>query len=104
MSQPMEDRTVTANQARAEYEAKCQEIKGIETAKRYLEELLSKLMQRCEPLVAFHTVGDTMYAVDSFWMLLNMYADAERKLSDAKAARDYTYAVWQSASAEPHRG
>jgi hypothetical protein len=104
MSQPMEDRTVTANQARTEYLVKCKQVEMIETAKRYIESLLSKALQRCEPLVTFHTVGDTMYAVDAVFMLLDMYADAENKLSDLIAARDYSYAVWQSASAEPHRG
>ncbi|WP_432941135.1 hypothetical protein ACQPXM_32990 [Kribbella sp. CA-253562] len=104
MSQPMEDRTITANQARAEYEAKCTEVQMIETAKRYIEGLLSEALQRCEPLVTFHTVGETMYAVDAVFMLLDLYAEAENKLSDTIAARNYTYAVWQSASAGPHRG
>ncbi|MBB5840511.1 hypothetical protein [Kribbella italica] len=76
----------------------------IKTAQRYLEVALNRVLQRTEPLVLFPEIGNTVHAVDMFWLLLDIYSDSEKLLRDATAARDHAYAVWKSASVEPHRG
>jgi hypothetical protein len=42
-----------------------------------------------------------VYASDAFWQLLDLYREASNRRLDLYAARDYAYAVWTSASAEP---
>ena len=48
MSQSMEDRTITANQARAEYVAKCNEVIEIEMVLAYLETALVRGLRVAE--------------------------------------------------------
>jgi hypothetical protein len=100
MSQPMEDRTVTANQARAEYVAKCNEIVEIETVLTYLETALVRGLQVAEPVVTDHHEVLAVYASDAFWQLLDLYREAENRRRDLYAARDYALLVWKSASPE----
>ena len=98
MSQPMEDRTVTANQARAEYVAKCNEIIEIEMVLAYLETALVRGLKVAEPVVTDHREVHAVYASDAFWQLLEMYREAENRRRDLYAARDYALLVWKSAS------
>ena len=98
MSQPMEDRTITANQARAEYVAKCNEIIEIEMVLTYLETALVRSLQVAEPVVTDHREVHAVYASDAFWQLLDLYREASNRRLDLYAARDYAYAVWKSAS------
>jgi hypothetical protein len=100
MSQPMEDRTVTANQARAEYVAKCNEIIEIEMVLTYLETALVRGLQVAEPVVTDHREVHAVYASDAFWQLLEMYREAENRRRDLYTARDYALLVWKSASPE----
>ena len=96
----MEHRTVTANQARAEYVAKCNEIIEIEMVLTYLESALVRSLQVAEPVVTDHREVHAVYASDAFWQLLDLYREAENRRRDLYAARDYAYAVWKSASTE----
>ncbi|GAA1559727.1 hypothetical protein GCM10009789_11370 [Kribbella sancticallisti] len=100
MSQPMEHRTITANQARTEYVATCNEIVEIEMVISYLDVAVAKALTEVEPLVTYTTVNDTLYAVEVFWHLLDLYREAHNRRLDLYAARDYAYAVWKAASAE----
>jgi hypothetical protein len=98
MSQPMEDRSVTANQAQAEYVAKCNEIIEIEMVLTYLENALVRGLQVAEPVVTDHHEVHAVYASDAFWQLLEMYREAENRRRDLYTARDYARLVWKSAS------
>jgi hypothetical protein len=100
MSQPMEHRTITANQAQAEYVAKCNDIIEIEMVLTYLETALVRGLQVAEPVVTDHREVLAVYASDAFWQLLDLYREAENRRRDLHAARDYAYAVWKSASSE----
>ena len=100
MSQSMEDRTVTANQARAEYVAKCNEIIEIEVVLEYLEVALVRGLQVAEPVVTDHHEVLAVYASDAFWQLLDLYREAENRRRDLYTARDYALLVWKSASRE----
>lgn len=100
MSQPMDDRTVTANQARAEYVAKCNEIIEIELVLVFLDESIASSLDRAEPVVAISNDALAVYASDAFWQLLDLYREASNRRLDLYAARDYAYAVWKSASTE----
>jgi hypothetical protein len=99
MSQPMEYRTVTANQARAEYAAKCNEVIEIELVIAYLDKAITGSLNRAEPVVAISNDALAIYASDAFWQLLDMYREAHDRRLDLYAARDYAYAVWKTASA-----
>jgi len=104
MSQSMEDRTITAKQAWAEFELKCQEVNEIETVLVYLENGLVSSLKRAEPVVA---VGNDVVAVcasDAFWQLLDLYREAETRRRDLFAARDYVYLVYQAALLRPYDG
>jgi hypothetical protein len=100
MSQSMEHRTITANQARAEYVAKCNEILEIELVIVLLDESIANSLNRAEPLVVVSNDALAVYASDAFWQLLDLYREASNRRLDLYAARDYAYAVWKSASAE----
>ncbi|MFK4084155.1 hypothetical protein ACI2LF_08625 [Kribbella sp. NPDC020789] len=100
MSQSMEHRAVTANQARSEYVAKCNEAVEIEQVLVYLEDKLVRSLQVAEPVVTDHHEVLAVYASDAFWQVLDLYREAEDRRRDLYAARDYAYAVWQSACAE----
>jgi hypothetical protein len=100
MSQPMEHRTITANQAQAEYVAKCNEIIEIEMLIVLLDENIASSLNRAEPLVVVSNDALAVYASDAFWQLLDLYREAHNRRLDLYAARDYAYAVWKSASAE----
>ena len=100
MSQPMEHRTITANQARSEYVAKCNEIVEIELVLVYLDESIASSLDRAEPVVAISNDAVAVYASDAFWQLLDLYREAHTRRLDLYAARDYAYAVWKSASTE----
>ncbi|GAA0622027.1 hypothetical protein HPO96_28620 [Kribbella sandramycini] len=99
MSHPMEHRAITANQARSEYVAKCNEAVEIEQVLNYLENKLVCGLQAAEPVVNDHYEVSAVYASDAFWQLLDLYRDAENRRRDIYAARDYAHAVWVSASA-----
>ncbi|TCC46059.1 hypothetical protein E0H75_30655 [Kribbella capetownensis] len=96
----MDDRTVTANQAQAEYVAKCNEIVEIELVLVYLDESIASSLDRAEPVVAISNDAVAVYASDAFWQLLDLYREAHNRRLDLYAARDYAYAVWKSASKE----
>jgi hypothetical protein len=100
MSQPMEHRTITANQARAEYVAKCNEIIEIELVLVFLDQSIASSLNRAEPVVAISNDALAVYASDAFWQLLDLYREASDRRLDLYAARDYAYAVWKSASTE----
>ncbi|WP_329005705.1 hypothetical protein OHA18_20195 [Kribbella sp. NBC_00709] len=97
----MEYRTVTANQARAEYAAKCNEIIEIEISMvlTYLDKAITGSLNRAEPVVAVSNDELAIYASDAFWQLLDLYREAHDRRLDLYAARDYAYAVWKTASA-----
>ncbi|WP_112248808.1 hypothetical protein [Kribbella monticola] len=101
MSQPMEDRTVTANQAQAEYVAACNEIIEIEMVINYLDISIAEALNRANPVVAMRNDITAIHVTDAFWQLLDLYREADNRRLSLYAARDYSYAVWQSASAEP---
>src|SRR4051812_16398965 len=98
MSQPMEHRTITANQAQAEYVAKCTEIIEIELVIAYLDRAITDSLNRAEPVVAISNDVLATYASDAFWQLLDLYREAHDRRLDLYAARDYAYAVWKSAT------
>jgi hypothetical protein len=98
MSQPMEHRTITANQARAEYVAKCNEILEIEMVIVLLDDSIANTLYRAEPLVVVSTDALAVYASDAFWLLLDLYREACYRRLDLYAARDYAHAVWKTAS------
>jgi hypothetical protein len=100
MSQPMEHRTVTANQARAEYVAKCNEIVEIELVLDLLDQNIASSLHVAEPVVAISNDAVAVYASNAFWQLLELYREASNRRLDLCAARDYAYAVWKSASNE----
>jgi hypothetical protein len=100
MSQPMEHRTITANQAQAEYVAKCNDITEIEMVLTYLETALVRSLHVAEPVVTDRREVVAVYASDAFWQLLDLFREAENRRRDLYAARDYAYAVWKSASSE----
>lgn len=99
MSQPMEYRTVTANQARSEYVAKCNEIIEIELVIAHLDKAITDSLNRAEPVAAASNDELAIYASDAFWRLLDLYREAHDRRLDLYAARDYAYAVWKTASA-----
>ena len=101
MSQPMEERTITANQARAEYVAMCNEIIEIELVITYLDINIAQALNRANPVVAICNDITAIHVTDAFWQLLDLYHEADKRRLDLYAARDYAYAVWISASAEP---
>ncbi|MEJ1105473.1 MULTISPECIES: hypothetical protein [unclassified Kribbella] len=96
----MDDRTVTANQARAEYVAKCNEIVEIELVLVYFDQSIASSLNRAEPVVAISNDAVAVYASEAFWQLIDLYREASNRRLDLYAARDYAYAVWQSASTE----
>ncbi|MEV6895678.1 hypothetical protein [Kribbella sp. NPDC051137] len=98
MSQPMEHRTVTANQARSEYVAKCNEIIEIELVIVFFDKAIADSLNRAEPVVAISNDATAVYASEAFWQLLDLYREACDRRLDLYAARDYAYAVWKSAS------
>jgi hypothetical protein len=100
MSQPMDHRTVTANQARVEYVAKCNEIVEIELVLDLLDQNIANSLYVAEPIVAISNDAVAVYASDAFWQLLEMYREASNRRRDLYAARDYACAVWESASSE----
>ncbi|TDO27362.1 hypothetical protein EV643_1615 [Kribbella sp. VKM Ac-2527] len=100
MSQPVDDRTITANQAQAEYVAKCSEIVEIELVLVLLDQSIAESLYRAEPVVAISNDALAVYASDAFWQLLDLYREASNRRLDLYAARDYAHAVWTSASAE----
>lgn len=100
MSQPMEHRTITANQARAEYVAKCNEIIEIELVLVILDQSIASSLNRAEPVVLISNDATAVYASEAFWQLLDLYREACNRRLDLYAARDYAYAVWKSASTE----
>ncbi|MEU8223445.1 hypothetical protein [Kribbella sp. NPDC048915] len=100
MSQSMEHRTITANQARAEYVAKCNEIIEIELVLVFLDQSIASSLNRAEPVVAISNDATAVYASEAFWQLLDLYREACNRRLDLYAARDYAYAVWKSASTE----
>ncbi|GAB2577546.1 hypothetical protein [Kribbella endophytica] len=101
MSQPMEHRTITANQARTEYLATCNEIIEIELVLGFLDQAITNSLNTTEPIVALSNDKVAMYASNAFWELLDLYREASNRRLNLCAARDYTFAVWESASAEP---
>jgi hypothetical protein len=101
MSQSMDHRTITANQARTEYVATCNEIVEIELVIVFLDESIANSLVRAEPVVAVSNDITAVYASNAFWQLLDMYREAHNRRRSLYAARDYAYAVWQSASAAP---
>ncbi|MFG1817027.1 hypothetical protein ACGFIF_24940 [Kribbella sp. NPDC049174] len=96
----MDDRTVTANQARAEYVAKCNEIVEIELVLVYFDQSIASSLNRAEPVVAISNDATAVYASEAFWQLIDLYREASNRRLDLYAARDYAYAVWKSASSE----
>lgn len=98
MSQSMEDRTITASQARSEYVAKCNEIVEIETVIAFLDKAITDSLNRAEPVVAMSNDATAVYASEAFWRLLDLYREAHDRRSDLYAACDYAYAVYESAS------
>jgi hypothetical protein len=100
MSQSMEHRTVTANRARAEYVAKCNEIVEIELVLDLLDQNIASSLYVAEPVVAISNDAVAVYASDAFWQLLDLYREASKRRLYLYAARDYAFAVWKSASAE----
>ena len=100
MSQPMEHRTVTVNQARVEYVAKCNEIVEIELVLDLLDQNIANSLYVAEPVVAISNDAVAVYASDAFWQLLDLYREASKRRLDLCVARDYAYAVWKSASSE----
>jgi hypothetical protein len=98
MSHPMEDRTVTANQARSEYVAKCNEVIEIELVIVFLDKAIASSLNRAEPVVAISNDVTAVYASEAFWQLLDLYREACDRRLDLYAARDYAYAVWKLAS------
>jgi len=101
MSQPMEHRTVTANQALAEYKVMCVEILEIEMVIVLLDESIANSLNRAEPVVANGNDCLTGYVSEAFWQLLDLYREAHNRRLDLYAARDYLHAVWWMASADP---
>lgn len=100
MSQSMEHRAITANQARSEYVAKCNEIVEIETVIAFLDKAIADSLSRAEPVVAISNDVTAVYASEAFWQLLDLYREAHDRRRDLYAACDYAYAVWESASPE----
>jgi hypothetical protein len=100
MSQSMDDRAVTANQARAEYVAKCNEIVEIELVLNLLDQNIANSLYVAEHIVAISNDTVAVYASDAFWQLLELYREASKRRLALCAARDYAYAVWKSASSE----
>jgi hypothetical protein len=96
----MDDRAVTANQARAEYVAKCNEVVEIELVLVFLDESVASSLNRAEPVVAISNDAIAVYASEAFWQLIDLYREASNRRLDLHAARDYAYAVWKSASTE----
>jgi hypothetical protein len=99
MSQPMEHRTITANQARTEYVATCNEIIEIELVLAFLDQAITNSLNTAEPVVALSSDKVAMYASNAFWQLLDLYREASNRCLDLYAARNYVSAVMQSASA-----
>jgi hypothetical protein len=98
MTQPADHRTVTADEARAEYVAKCNEVAEIETVIRMLDQGISKCLQRGEPVVFIDRDG-IPYTSDAFWLLLDLHREAVERRTDLDAACRYAHTVWLSASA-----
>jgi len=96
----MEHRTITANQARAEYVAKCNEIVEIELVLVFMDDSIASSLNRAEPVVAISNDAIAVYASEAFWQLIDLYREASNRRLHLYAARDYAYAVWKSASAE----
>ncbi|NEA37570.1 hypothetical protein [Streptomyces sp. SID13031] len=99
MSQPMDHRTITANQARTEYVAACNEIVQIELVLVFLDQSIASSLDRAEPVVAISNDITAIYASDAFWQLIDLYKEAHERRLNLYAAREYAYAVWASASA-----
>ncbi|ADB31163.1 hypothetical protein Kfla_2081 [Kribbella flavida DSM 17836] len=99
MSQPMEDRTMTANQARTEFVATCNEIIEIELVLGFLDQAITNSLNTAEPVVALSNDKVAMHASNAFWQLLDLYREASNRCLDLYAARDYAHAVIVSASA-----
>src|SRR5215208_6920163 len=98
MSQPVEHRTIRANEARTEYLVKCNEIVEIEMVIVLLDERIANSLNRAEPLVVVSNDALAVYASDAFWQLFDLYREACNRRLDLYAARDYAYAVWKSAT------
>jgi hypothetical protein len=97
MTQPADHRTVTADEARAEYVAKCNEVAEIEAVIRMLDQAIAECLQTNEPVVIIDRTG--VYAADPFWTLLDLYRQAVCRRDDLYAACRYTHTVWLSATA-----
>ncbi|MEV8376722.1 hypothetical protein AB0P21_28525 [Kribbella sp. NPDC056861] len=97
MSQPMDHRTITANEAWTEYVSTCNEIIEIEHVIVFLDDRIAQSLNRAEPVVAVSNSICAAFVTDAFWQLLDLFHEASKRCLALYAARDYTYAVWQSA-------
>ena len=96
MTQPTENRAVTADEAWAEYVAKCKELVEIELVIRHLDQAIADCLQTSEPVVVIDRSG--VYCSESFWLLLDLHTGAVERRADLYAARNYANAVWLSAT------
>jgi len=97
MTQSADHRTVTADQARAEYVARCDEVAEIEMVIRVLDQAIADCLRTHEPVVIIDPTG--VHAAEPFWLLLDLYREAVNRRDDLFAACRYARTVWLSASA-----
>jgi hypothetical protein len=97
MTRPADHRTVTADEAWAEYVAKCKELVEIELVVRLLDQAIADCLQTSEPVVMIDRTG--VYCSGSFWLLLDLHTGAVERRADLYAACNYANAVWLAATA-----
>jgi len=97
MTQSADHRTVTADQARAEYVARCNEVAEIEDVVRVLDQAIGNCLRTHEPVVMIDWTG--VHTAEPFWLLLDLYREAVNRRDDLFAACRYAHTVWLSASA-----
>ena len=99
MTHPTEHRAVTAEQARAEYLAACHEVNKLESVSGFLEQMIMVCLLDDTECVITPDRIEVRLASDTFWLLRDLQALADRRLQDVLAARRYAWNTWQAAEA-----
>lgn len=95
MTQPAEHRSVTVDEARADYQGMCLQVRVLEDAIRQSDETIAACLLKAQPLVVTPTYIEVQ-PTDEFWALLDGHRWLEGQLRDALAGRQYAYDVYRS--------
>jgi hypothetical protein len=102
MTQPTEHRPVTAEEAHADYQTACLQVRVLEDAIRLQDQAIVSSLEKAECVTVTPTYIDVQPTAE-FWQLLDRRVWLQRQLLEALAGRQYAYDVWQSILAHTPR-